>query len=120
MGTVAAHRVPIADVTIYDTDRRVWGGSRPLPEPRCGHSLVNVGQYIVLFGGVNPLLRERRGDVMIMDMETMEWTSLRTHGITLNFKPAPLQRELVLISTPNLRRSATFQKRTQRRSLTWQ
>jgi len=34
VGTAAAHRVPISDLSIFDTVSRTWSRSTPVPEPR--------------------------------------------------------------------------------------
>ena len=75
IGTSGAHKVAINDTSIFDPAASVWTHGPPAPEERAGHSLVSMGKWMVLYGGVNPSVKARRGNVLLFDTESMKWTT---------------------------------------------
>jgi len=86
VGTAGAHRVAVADTNIFDSETQSWRSVPPgqssltCPIPRAGHTMVKVGKYMVVYGGVNPETKTRCGDVHFLDIENWSWKRLEISG----------------------------------------
>ena len=80
IGTAGAHKVAVAQTTLFDPKSQVWSPGPPAPEERAGHTLVTLGSHVVLYGGINLSLKARRGDVLVLDTLSMQWSAPRVAG----------------------------------------
>jgi len=80
IGTAGAHKVCVSQTSLFNPATQAWREGPAAPEERAGHTLISLGKEVVLYGGVNPLLKARRGNVVVLDTDTMEWREVSIRG----------------------------------------
>jgi len=76
-GGVGFARVAFQDLYAYDIETQAWEKidyvteGNPTPEPRCGHTMFGINQYLYIYGGWNN--ENQFNNIWRFDLEKCEW-----------------------------------------------